>query len=191
MTCAADRLSSSGTSRGVTPPLPGKGPRGRGCCCRLSVERVTELPRLMFGPSLSWLSPASSVLWPLLTPAEAPRDVPAALVSHRDPLQVSPDKSLDCPPAPAASTAARLGRTGFVAVCRLTDARQPLVCGSCSSGREFARRASSRHRLTTMPLPWATGRATTPREDSHLQVNAHAGRTNEHGTGRTGRSRVS
>ena len=45
------------------------------------------------------------------------------------PCQASPDKSADCPPAPAASTAAPLGRPGFVVICRLTQTRQPLVCG--------------------------------------------------------------
>src|SRR5947209_3265036 len=78
------------------------------------------------------------------------------------PCQASPDKSTDCPPAPAAFTAAPLGRPGFVVYCRLTQRGSLSSAVSCSSGREFARRASFGHHLAMVPLPWATVGATTP-----------------------------
>jgi hypothetical protein len=113
------------------------------------------------------------LLRPLLTPRSA---------SSASPFQaqgeVSPGKNVGLPRATVRSTAPAFGHEGFAIVWSLA------LAGTASYRLPVRRPASSlpassRPSLALGPLRFASVPAARSREDLHLQVDAHAGRTNE------------
>ena len=129
-------------------------------------------PSPSFGPS-----PLAQLLWPLLT-SRAERL--AASSPFQAQSEISPGKNIGLRCAIAGSTSPRLGHNGFAIIGSLAlfgSASYPVPVRRLATPFPASFTPSSRSDALRFPALAVT----SSREDFHLQISAHAGRTNKKG----------